>query len=283
VPLAATLAVANQKGGVGKTTTVVCLGVALAERGRRVLLVDLDPQACLSFSLGLDPDRPTLSLFDVILGRVTAGAALQPTAEGPYLLPASVDLAGAEKALLGRTGREFVLREALSGLAGDFDHILLDAPPSLGMLTVNALTAADAVMVPLQCEALSHRGVGQLLDLVADVRRLTNPGLTVLGVLPTLFDARTRLAREVLADIHGRYGLPVLEPPIARSVRFAEAPGAGRSPLATAPRTAGVVAYRELARRLDTGAHPPPSGSAPRRELWLERSLRLDPEQAVVP
>lgn len=248
--MARTIAVANQKGGVAKTTTVACLGVALAQLGRRVLVVDLDPQACLTFSFGFDPDTLTLSVFDVLLGRVNAGMAIQPTADGPDLLPAAIDLAGAERALLARNGREFILRSALAELAASYDDILLDAPPSLGTFTVNALTAADAVLVPLQCETLSHRGVGQLLDLVADVRRLANPALAVLGVLPTLYDGRTTHARQVLADIHHRYQLPVCDPPIAKSIRFAEAPALGRSVLVTAPRLPGVLAYRALAREL---------------------------------
>lgn len=257
--MARTLAVANQKGGVAKTTTVACLGVALSDLGRRVLLVDVDPQACLTFSLGIDPDDLPMSIFDVFLGRVSAGMARLATADGPDLLPAAIDLAGAEKALLSRPGREFVLRDALAPLAAGYDDILIDAPPSLGMFTVNALTAADSVLVPLQCETLSHRGVGQLLDVVADVRRLANPDLAVLGVLPTLFDPRTRHARAVLADISERYGLPVLAPAIPRSVRFAEAPAVGRSVLSAAPKLPGVLAYRELAARLVAAAGAPAS------------------------
>jgi chromosome partitioning protein len=224
--------------------------VALTELGRRVLAVDLDPQACLTFSLGLDPDRLELSVHDVLLGRVSARMAITTTADGPDLLPATIELAGSEAMLLTRTGREYTLRSALEEVRSDYDVILLDCAPSLGVLTLNALTAADDVLVPLQCETLSHRGVGQLLDTVNDVQKLTNRGLRVLGVLPTLFDARTNHAREVLADVSHRYGLEVLEPPIAKSVRFAEAPAAGRSVLATAGRTPGAQAYRELARRL---------------------------------
>ena len=244
------IAVANQKGGVAKTTTVASLGVALHELGQRVLLVDLDPQACLSFSLGLDPETLELSVHDVLLGRVSPGMAVQRTEDGPDLLPATIDLAGCEAMLLTRTGREFALRGALDDVIASYDVVLLDSPPSLGVMTINALTAADEVIIPLQCETLSHRGVGQLLDTVHDVQRLTNRGLAVLGVLPTLFDARTTHAREVLADVSERYGLPVLEPAIAKSVRFAEAPAAGRSVLRTAGRTPGAQAYRELARSL---------------------------------
>jgi chromosome partitioning protein len=242
-----TIAVANQKGGVAKTTTVASLGSALAEQGRKVLLVDLDAQSCLTFSLGLDPDVVELSVHDVLLGRVGAAMAIQPTEEGPDLLPATIELAGTEVQLLSKPGREFVLRSALAEVSAAYDAVLLDCSPSLGVLTLNALTAADEVIIPLQCEMLSHRGVGQLLDTVHDVQRILNPGLHVLGVLPTMFDGRTNHARAVLADVAGRYGLEVLSPPIPKSVRFAEAPAAGRSVLATARRTKGADAYRELA------------------------------------
>jgi chromosome partitioning protein len=252
------IAVANQKGGVAKTTTVASLGVALTELGQRVLLVDLDPQACLTFSLGLDPDALELSLHDVLLGRVSAGMVIRRTDDGPDVLPATIDLAGCEAVLLTRTGREFALRAALEDLADGYDVVLLDCPPSLGVLTINALTAGDELIIPLQCETLSHRGVGQLLDTVGDVQRLTNRELRVLGVLPTLFDGRTVHARDVLADVSGRYRLPVLEPAIPKSVRFAEAPAAGRSVLRTASSSPGAAAYRDLARRLVGSSAPSP-------------------------
>jgi chromosome partitioning protein len=245
-----TIAVANQKGGVAKTTTVASLGSALAERGHKVLLVDLDAQSCLTFSLGLDPESVELSIHDVLLGRVGAAMAIQPTEDGVDLLPATIELAGTEAMLLSRPGREYVLRTALAEVSQAYDAVLLDCSPSLGVLTLNALTAADEVLIPLQCEMLSHRGVGQLLDTIHDVQRILNPGLQVLGVLPTMFDGRTNHARAVLADVSGRYGLTVLEPPIPKSVRFAEAPAAGRSVLATARRTRGAEAYRALAEGL---------------------------------
>jgi chromosome partitioning protein len=244
------LAVANQKGGVAKTTTVASLGVALAEAGRRVLLIDLDPQACLTFSLGLDPDDLPMSVHDVLLGRVSAGTVVQRTEDGPDLLPATIELAGCEAVLLGRDRREHALRTALAPLLRRYADVIIDCPPSLGVLTLNGLTAADDVLIPLQPETLAHRGVGQLMDTVLDVQRLTNSKLSVLGVLPTMYDARTVHGRDVLADVSGRYGVPVLEPAIPRSVRFAEAPAAGRSVLSVAPRTRGAQAYRELARRL---------------------------------
>ncbi len=254
--VAHTIVLANQKGGVAKTTSVVSLGAALAELDRRVLVVDLDPQACLTYSLGHDPEGLELSVHDVLLGRAGAGMAVVGTEDGVDLLPATIDLAGIETAMARRTDREHVLKEALAPVAERYDHVLLDAPPSLGLLTINALTAADEVLIPLQCEALAHRGVGQLLDTVHDVQRLTNPELHVLGVLPTLYDGRTGHARAVLADIAGRYGLPVLEPPVPRSVRFAESPMVGRSILRTAGRGAGAGAYREHARRLVTPPEP---------------------------
>jgi len=249
-PLTRTLAVANQKGGVAKTTTVASLATALSELGQRVLAVDLDPQACLTFSVGLDPDALGLSVHDVLLGRVGARTAVRRLDEGFDVLPSTIDLAGSEAVLLTKTGREFTLKLALEDVAGDYDWVLLDCGPSLGVLTINALTAADEVLIPLQCETLSHRGVGQLLDTVSDVQRLTNRGLRVLGVLPTLFDARTIHARAVLADVAARYSVAVLEPPIPRSIRFAEAPAAGRSVLSTAGSSRGSQAYRELALRL---------------------------------
>src|SRR3954452_17431508 len=244
------IAVANQKGGVAKTTTVASLGAGLAELGQKVLLVDLDPQACLTFSYGFDPEELELSVHDVLLGRVSAGMVVQPTREGSHLLPATIDLAGCEAVLLTKTGREQTLRLALEDIASGYDWILIDCPPSLGVLTRNALTAAGEVLIPLQCEALSHRGVGQLLDTVQDVQRLTNRDLRGLGVLPTLYDGRTTHAREGLPDVSSRYSLTVLEPPIGKSIRFAEAPAMGWSILSTARSTAGAQAYRQLARRL---------------------------------
>ena len=256
--MAHVLAVANQKGGVAKTTTVASLGVALHDLGKRVLLVDLDPQACLTFSLGVDPDTLPVSVHDVLLGETVIGEAIVTTTDGPSLLPATIDLATTESMLLTRTGREYALRIAIDGLAStvdeQFDHIVIDCPPSLGVLTVNGLTAASDLLIPLQCETLSHRGVGQLLNTVKDIQQMTNPGLQVLGVLPTLFDARTLHSRDVLDDVTDRYGLAVLHPPIGRSVRFAEAPAAGRSVLATAGRTKGAQAYRQHAELLITRA-----------------------------
>ncbi len=248
-----TLAVANQKGGVAKTTTVASLGAALAELGHKVLLVDLDPQACLTFSLGIDPEDLELSIHHVLTKGLNPAEVIIETEDGVDLLPATIELARAEADLLTRTGREHVIRASLDELADhelDYDWIFLDCPPSLGVLTVAALTAAQGVLVPLQCETLSHRGVGQLLDTVHDVRRFTNRNLEVWGVLPTLYDGRTNHSRKVLETISDTYDLEVIEPPIPKTIKFAEAPAAGRSILATNRTNKGAQAYREVALKL---------------------------------
>ena len=187
---------ANQKGGVAKTTTVHSLGVASAEFGRRTLVIDLDPQACLTYSLGFDPDRLDGSLHDVFVRRVPVAEVARPVPGVPGLdvLPATIDLAGSEVHLLTRTGREHVLERALEPVVERYDLVLVDCPPSLGVLTINGLTAADAVLIPLQCEALSHRGVGQLLETIEDVRAFANSSIRVRGIVVTMFDDRTRHA-----------------------------------------------------------------------------------------
>jgi chromosome partitioning protein len=243
------LAVANQKGGVAKTTTVQSLGVALAEQGKRVLLVDLDPQACLTYSLGLNPDDLSESLHDVLVRRAKIADVRLAVdgVEGLSVVPATIDLAGAEVHLLSRTGREHVLARALQPVLVEHDVVLIDCPPSLGVLTINGLTAAEAVLVPLQCEALSHRGVGQLLETIEDVRQFANDALEVLGVVATMFDGRTTHAKRILGEVGERYGLRVFDPPVPKSVRFAEGPELGRSVLQHAPSSPGAAAYRSLA------------------------------------
>jgi len=233
---------------VAKTTTVQSLGAAMAEQGHRVLVVDLDPQACLTYSLGFDPDELSSSLHDVLVRRAKAAdVRVEVTAvPGLSLIPATIDLAGAEVHLLSRTGREHVLARALQPVLVDHDIVMIDCPPSLGVLTINGLSAAEAVLVPLQCEALSHRGVGQLLETIEDVRQFANEKLRVLGVIPTMYDGRTTHARQVLAEVEERYSLPVFSPPVPKSIRFAEAPALGRTVLQHAPSSAGAAAYRAL-------------------------------------
>ena len=249
-PGATVVAVANQKGGVAKTTSVASLGAAFAEQGRRVLLVDLDAQACLTFSLGVDPDEVEKSVHEVLLGQATVADVRVACDDGVDLVPSVIDLAGAEAMLLARPGREYVLRTALDQVRDEYDVVLLDCSPSLGVLTLNALTASHGLVVPMPCEMLSHRGVGQLLDTVHDVQRILNPGLAVWGILPTLFDGRSNHAQDVLADVGERYDLEVLSPPIPRTVRFAEAPAVGRSILATSRTSKGAKAYRDVAATL---------------------------------
>jgi chromosome partitioning protein len=259
-----TVAVANQKGGVAKTTSVHALGVAMAELGRKVLLVDLDPQASLTWACGIDPDALEVSVHDVLLKRAKAvdarieleppsppdGAGKGRRSGALHLLPATIDLAGAELHLLTKTGREYVLRKALAKIADDYDRVLVDCPPSLGILTINGLTAADEVLIPLQCESLSQRGVGQLLDTIEDVRDYTNDDLEVRGAIATLFDGRTKLAHQVVDQVRREYGVEVLEPFVPKSVKVAEAPAKGRSVLTHAPRSASAAAYRDLAGQL---------------------------------
>jgi chromosome partitioning protein len=247
--MARVTAVANQKGGVAKTTSVHALAAGLVEMGRSVLAVDLDPQASLSWAMGVEPDELDQSLHDVLMGRVGPEEILYDS-NGIDLVPSSIDLAGSEVHLHTRTGREYVLRRAIASLVERYDHVLLDCPPSLGILTVNALTAADRVVVPLRAETLSQRGVDQLRDTVGDVRLYTNPNLDLAGIVITMHDSRTRLGQEVIQRLIDA-GLPVWEPPVPRTVRVAEAPARGLSVLNTAGSSKAAAAYRALATRLD--------------------------------
>ncbi len=242
-------AIANQKGGVAKTTTAMAVAAAMSELAVAVLLVDLDPQGCLTFGLGYDPDSVDPSLHDVVVGRVPmVDTILQhPTAD---LVPSTIDLAGAEVTLLSRTGREYLLRGELADLLDSYDAVMIDCPPSLGVLTINGLTAADQVLIPVQCETLAHRGVAQLIETIQDVRRLTNRNLRIRGVVATQFDSRTTHSREVIRDMLDRYGLPLIGAPVRKSVRFAEAPARGCSVLEHTGAVPGAAAYRAIARQL---------------------------------
>jgi chromosome partitioning protein len=242
------LAFANQKGGVAKTTSTLSVAAALGELGQRVLVIDMDPQGALTYSLGVDPDAVDETVNDLLVRRL--GASKVILAREVDLIPANIDLAGAEAVLLTKTGREYALQRALRDVADDYDFVLIDCPPSLGILTINALTAAHQVVIPLQCEALSHRGVGQLIETLEDIRHFTNPDLSIAGVIPTMFDGRTKHAQEVLADVGERYSVRVYDPPIKKSIRFAEASRAGKSILSFAPKHPGAAAYRTIARQI---------------------------------
>ncbi len=243
------IAFANQKGGVGKTTSSLTVAAGLAELGQAVLVVDLDPQACLTFSLGYDPDEIEPSLHDTVVGRASLVDTIIQHDEVD-LAPANIDLAGAEITLLSRTGREYLLRGELADLLDSYDTVIIDCPPSLGVLTINGLTAADEVVIPVQPETLSHRGVAQLLETIQDVKRLTNRNLVARGVIVTLFDSRTRHTREVLRDLLARYGLPLIGAPVHKSIRFAEAPTEGASILQQQHSVPGAAAYRAIAHDL---------------------------------
>lgn len=253
--MARVVAFANQKGGVAKTTSALSIAAALAENGRRVLAIDIDPQGALTYCSGLDPDTIDETINDVLVRRIPMQKVV--VEREVDVVPSNIDLAGAEAVLIAKTGREFALQRALRDIVDDYDYVLIDCPPSLGLLTINGLTAAHEVAIPLQCEALSHRGVGQLLETLDDIRHFTNPDLKVLGLIPTLYDGRTRHAQQVLADVGARYGVDVLEPPIRKSIRFAEASQNGRSIISFAPSHPGAAAYRAIARTIDRSGDEP--------------------------
>ncbi len=239
------LALANQKGGVAKTTSTLNLGVALSERGLDVLLVDLDPQSNLTMSQGIDPERVELSMFDVLVQKTPITEVIQHREVD--IAVASIDLAGAELALASMIGRERALEKALMPVRADYDYILIDTPPSLGLLTVNALTAANGVIVPVQCEYLSLRGLVQLEATLQTIRENLNPDVRIRGILPTMLDIRLLHAREALELLERNFGDLVFRTRVRKTVRLAEAPVAGKSVMAYDPTGAAAGAYRELA------------------------------------
>jgi len=246
------IALAMQKGGVGKTTTALSLGVALAERGRRVLLIDIDPQANLTQGLGIDPSELEYSVYEVLLNPEQGAAfATRPTDAGVDLVPASLALAGAELELAGKVGRELLLRKALRATRSAYDYVLIDPPPSLGIFSLNALAAADVVLVPLQLHAYALKAMPQLeatIELVTEI----NPGLAIGGILCTLADRQTNLRQGVEQQTRERYGELVYNTVIPMNVKLAEAPTTGTPISKYAPTSSGALAYAALAAELET-------------------------------
>jgi chromosome partitioning protein len=254
-PLPRTLAIANQKGGVGKTTTAVNLGAGLAELGYRVLVVDLDPQGNATTGLGINARNLQSSIYDALMNETPVDDCIEPTAvRNLFLAPATIDLAGAEIELVPAFSRELRLRRALEGIKGDFDYVLIDCPPSLGLLTVNGLAAADEVVVPIQCEYYALEGLGQLLRNVQLVQSNLNPRLEVSAIVLTMYDARTKLAEQVAQEVRDHFGPKVCRNLVPRTVRLSEAPSFGQPIIVFDPSSRGAIAYRELAKEVSGGA-----------------------------
>ncbi|MGH4014949.1 MAG: ParA family protein [Pseudonocardiaceae bacterium] len=246
------VAICNQKGGVGKTTSTINLGAALTEYGRRVLLVDFDPQGALSVGLGIPPHQLERTIYNVIMEPgVPVDEVVQPTSvPGMDLLPSNIDLSAAEVQLVTEVGREQTLGRTLTPLVPHYDFILVDCQPSLGLLTINALACADGVVIPLECEFFSLRGVALLIDTIEKVRARLNPKLAIIGILATMYDPRTLHAREVMARVVEAFGDIVFDAVINRTVRFPETTVAGEPITRWAPKSTGAKAYRALAREV---------------------------------
>lgn len=252
MPFGQVVAVVNQKGGVGKTTTTINLGAALVEEGARVLLVDFDPQGALSVGLGLSPDQIDLSVYDLLLDRsVSLGDVVLPSKiDRLDLIPSNIDLSAAEVVLVSEVAREQLLKRCLAPARAIYNYILIDCPPSLGLLTVNALTASDSVMIPLECEYLALRGMALLMDTIGKVKERLNPDLGVLGILATMLEARTVHGREVLGRVTEAFGDKLFKTVIHKTIKFSEAPVAGEPILSYAPGSNGAQEYRDLAREV---------------------------------
>jgi chromosome partitioning protein len=249
--MAHVLAFANQKGGVAKTTSTLNLGVALTELGKRVLAVDMDPQGNLTMSQGIDPENLEKSLYDVLVHRLPIDDVIVHSEID--VATSSIDLAGAEMALTSQIGRERALEKALKPVQERYDYILIDTPPSLGLLTINALAASDGVIVPVQCEYLSLRGLLQLERTLEMIRENINPRVKIQGILPTLFDSRTLHGREAIDILKETFGPLVFNTVVRKTIKFAEAPVQGASVLKYDPRGKGAEAYRGLAREVLNG------------------------------
>lgn len=251
--MAQVIAICNRKGGTGKTTTAINLAAALAMGGKFVLLVDLDPQANASSGLGLNYQTIENGTYEVLIGKVPVSRAVQATGvDGLRVLPASPNLAGAEVELVGMFSREWKLKEALAEVQGAYDFILIDCPPSLGLLTINGLVAADRVLIPVQAEYYALEGLGQLLDTINLIKSNVKQDLEILGAVLTMFDSRNKLSGEVLGELQNHFPNRIFGTVIPRSVRLAEAPSFGKSILQFDPSSRGAEAYKELAKELLT-------------------------------
>jgi len=246
------IAFANQKGGVAKTTSTLNLAAALKEKELRVLCVDMDPQGNLTMSQGLNPDSIERSMFDVLVHRMPIENVIHKTEID--IAVSSIDLAGAELALSSMIGRERALEKALAPLKGEYDYILIDTPPSLGLLTINALVASDGVIVPVQCEYLSLRGLVQLENTLVMIRENLNPNVSIVGILPTMFDRRTLHTREAVEILEENFGDLVFNTRIKKTIRYAEAPVKGTSVLKYDPSGSAADAYRQLAKEVLNGS-----------------------------
>src|SRR5437763_5157989 len=254
VPMGHVISFANQKGGGAKTTTTRNLGVALAEHGLKVLLVDLDPQGNLTMSQGLNPDTIERSMFDVLVHRLPIGEVIHHAEVD--LAVSSIDLAGAELALSSMIGRERALEKALAEVRENYNYVLIDTPPSLGLLTINALVASNGVIVPVQCEYLSLRGLVPLENTLSMIRENLNPDVAIEGILPTMYDKRTLHSREAVEILEENFGDLVFGTRIRKTIRYAEAPVKGSSVLKYDPTGSAAEAYRDLAKEVLNGASP---------------------------
>lgn len=245
------IAVANQKGGVGKTTTVINLAAYLADSGKRVLAIDIDPQGNTTTGLGIEKSLVDVSVYDVLLGDQPFMEALQPTAVvGLHIVPATIDLAGAEVELSQTEGRELLLDAQVKKIRDRYDYVFIDCPPSLGLLTINALTAADSVIIPMQCEFFALEGLSQLLSTIELVRQRLNDRLRLEGVLLTMYDARTNLAAQVADEVRKHFHQQVYQAVIPRTVRLSEAPSHGEPILRYDPKSRGAEGYQKLAQEV---------------------------------